>query len=151
MHFFYVILAFCKTQSTEIVLVEPWSTVIIRGWNRLGLYVDKQWLLRNNYRGPRLNKYDQNVIHSQKSVDKYGANRRFKFKAKLNYYSAPKDLSKSLHKNTNVSIPYLWFLEERHTLSSQVASCKCESCHGYSFLWSGFYFNLSRFTVPAIG
>ena len=33
-----------------------------RGWDMLGLYVDKQWLLRNNYRGPRFNKYDLTSI-----------------------------------------------------------------------------------------
>ena len=33
-----------------------------RGWDRLGFYLDKQWLLRNNHRGPRLNKYDPHLL-----------------------------------------------------------------------------------------
>ena len=27
----------------------------------LGFYVDKEWLLRNNHHGPRLNKYDHTL------------------------------------------------------------------------------------------
>ena len=29
-----------------------------RDWDRLGFYVDKEWMLRNNHRGPSVNKYD---------------------------------------------------------------------------------------------
>ena len=33
-----------------------------RGWDRLGFYVDKEWLLRNNHRGPSVNKYNLPIV-----------------------------------------------------------------------------------------
>ena len=53
-----------------VILGEPWCTVIITysdgylyleifsAWDRLGVYVNKQWLLRNNHQLLRLAKYD---------------------------------------------------------------------------------------------
>ena len=35
-----------------------------RGWDRLGFYESKKWLLCINHRGPRLNKYDQWLLVS---------------------------------------------------------------------------------------
>ena len=40
----------------------PWPFIteqaFSRGWDRMGFYLNKQWLLHKNHRWPRLNKYD---------------------------------------------------------------------------------------------
>ena len=51
----------CGMGANMLSRGSPWSLCnrhFPRDWDRLGFYADKQWLLRNNHRGPRLNKYD---------------------------------------------------------------------------------------------